>query len=483
MSGPKISVYSLTGRARTVVMGQIRCEQQSIACAFQTTEILRGLFAYTLDFRQDMANIQLLMKRVNVGADQLEKLQQLQEKIKEEASKLQQELMAHMPSISAKYTISEEAYAEKQAELKRLQIIKERAEKLQKQLEEIISQREENNSAIQASILSDMGLGPEDCDSTTSTGTSFLDRKDTARKVQESILEDLSGVYSFEIDEDQPDTTFADRKKATQQKLQELQKDPILPAAIQQEISHAVRTLQSITEIHYLSTFESVTVAGLANKIAFYKKELAEQKAEFYELFARYKALCSMANEDSREYTCSKDSCVELTSEIERLEKALVKQHEQAYICECVNQVMSDMGYDLIGERSVKKRNGKRFRNELFSFNDGTAVNVTYSPNGQISMELGGIAREDRLPSDDEVSVLTQEMETFCGEFAEFERRLRDKGIIVGDRIALSPPTADYAAIINVTDYEVDEGIQVTEIAVADKKRRTAEKKIMRRTE
>lgn len=483
MSGPKISVYSLTGRARAVVMGQIRCEQQSVACASQTTEILRGLFAYTLDFRQDMANIQLLMKRVNVGADQLEKLQQLQKKIKEEASKLQQELMAHMPSISAKYTISEEAYAEKQAELKKLQTIKERAEKLQRQLEEIISQRDENNSAIQASILSDMGLGAEDCDSANSTGASFLDRKGNTRKVQESILEDLSGVFSFEVDEDQPDTTFSDRKKATQQKLRELQKDHALSAAIQQEISHAMRSLQSITEIHYLSTFESVTVAGLTKKIALFKKELAEQEAEFYELFARYKALCSMANEEAREYTCSKDSCAELTTEIDRLEKELVKQHEQAYICECVNQVMSDMGYDLIGERSVKKRNGKRFRNELFSFNAGTAVNVTYSPTGQISMELGGIAREDRLPSDDEVSVLTKDMETFCGEFAEFERRLRDKGIIVGDRIALSPPTADYAAIINVTDYEVDEGIQVTEIAVADKKKRTAEKKTMRRTE
>ena len=190
-----------------------------------------------------------------------------------------------------------------------------------------------------------------------------------------------------------------------------------------------------------------------------------------------------MANEDSQEYTYSEDSSVELSSEVERLEKALVKQHEQAYICECVNQVMSDMGYDLIGERSVTKRNGKRFRNELFSFNDGTAVNVTYSPNGQISMELGGIAREDRLPSAEEVSVLTQDMETFCGEFAEFERRLRDKGVIVGDRIALSPPTADYAAIINVTDYEVEASTQVTEIAASDKKKRTSEKKVMRRNE
>ena len=481
MSGPKISVYSLTGRARTVVMGQIRCEQQSVACASQTTEILRGLLSYSQDFHQDMTNIQLLMKRVNVGADQLEKLQQLQKKIKEEASKLQQELIAHMPSISAKYTISEEAYAEKQADLKRLQSIKERAEKLQQQLEEIISQRKENNSAIQASILSDMGLATEVSDSAASTGATVLDRKGTVRKVQESILEDLSGVYSFEIDEAQPDTTFVDRKKSTQQKLQELQKDSVLPEYIRQEISRAMRSLQSITEIHYLTTFESVTIAGLTKKIAIYKKELAQQEAEFYELFARYKALCSMANEEPHEYSCAKESCAALTPEIERLERVLVKQHEQAYICDCVNQVMSDMGYDLIGERSVKKRSGKRFRNELFSFNDGTAVNVTYSPNGQISMELGGIAREDRLPSDEEISVLTQDMETFCGEFAEFERRLRDKGIIVGDRIALSPPTADYAAIINVSDYDVDEGTQVTEIAVAEKRKRASEKKSMRR--
>lgn len=483
MSGPKISVYSLTGRARTVVMGQIRCEQQSVACASQTTEILRGLLSYSQDFHQDMANIQLLMKRVNVGADQLEKLQQLQKKIKEEASKLQQELIAHMPSISAKYTISEEAYAEKQADLKRLQSIKERAEKLQQQLEEIISQREENNSAIQASILSDMGLGTEVSDSAASAEATVLDRKGTVRKVQESILEDLSGVYSFEIDEAQPDTTFVDRKKSAQQKLQELQKGSGLPEYIRQEISRAMRSLQSITEIHYLTTFESATIAGLEKKIAIYKKEVAQQEAEFHELFARYKALCSMANEELHEYSCSKESCVALTSEIERLERALVKQHEQAYICDCVNQVMSDMGYDLIGERSVKKRSGKRFRNELFSFNDGTAVNVTYSPNGQISMELGGIAREDRLPSDEEISVLTQDMETFCGEFAEFEWRLRDKGIIVGDRIALSPPTADYAAIINVSDYDVDEGTQVTEIAVAEKRKRASEKKSMRRTD
>ena len=140
---------------------------------------------------------------------------------------------------------------------------------------------------------------------------------------------------------------------------------------------------------------------------------------------------------------------------------------------------MTEMGYELIGSREVKKRSGKRFKNELFTFNEGTAVNVTYSPDGQIAMELGGLSREDRIPTAEESSVLTADMESFCGEFAEFERRMREKGIDLGRRIALSPPSADYATIINLNDYEIDESIQVSEIAVSTKKKKAAQKKYM----
>ena len=77
-------------------------------------------------------------------------------------------------------------------------------------------------------------------------------------------------------------------------------------------------------------------------------------------------------------------------------------------------------------------------------------------------MELGGIAREDRIPSQEETEMLTQDMQTFCGEFAEFERRLKAKGVVINRRIALSPPSAEYAAIINVSDYDVSEGTQIT---------------------
>ena len=75
-------------------------------------------------------------------------------------------------------------------------------------------------------------------------------------------------------------------------------------------------------------------------------------------------------------------------------------------------------------------------------------------------------------------------MEAFCGEFAEFEKRLRAKGIVLGNRIAMSPPSADYAAIINVNDYNISTDKQFSEISVAHKKKtKAAEKKVLRRND
>ena len=99
-------------------------------------------------------------------------------------------------------------------------------------------------------------------------------------------------------------------------------------------------------------------------------------------------------------------------------------------------------------------------------------------------MELGGIAREDRIPTTEETDFLTRDMESFCSEFAEFERRMKEKGVIVGNRIALMPPTADYAAIINVSDYEMESGKQVTEMNVAQKRKKgTGAQQVLRRSE
>ena len=483
MSGPKISVYSLTGRSREIVTGQMRCEQKSLACYARTKEIIMNLQPLCGNLDTRIRNIELLMKRTSEGAEQVVQLQTIQKEVKEEAAGIKRELAAGTPHASAKYLITEEALTEKQAELKRLQTLQERAEKLKTRLESVFSQDQKNTSKVKASSIHD--LEDPDTGRTEETGTGLLQHDDAhvIQKIQAGIIDDISGIFSFEFDEEIPDTDFQDEKENVSRELSALLYDRSLPESILNEIKKAILSLQKIEELQYLRNFCSVTVKRILQKISTYRYEEAQKEAEYKELFARYEALCSMAGEEARQLPYSEAAAAEISAEICRIEILLVRQQEQAYISECVDEVMADMGYDLIGSRDVRKKSGKRFKNELFTFNEGTAVNVTYSSDGQISMELGGLAREDRIPTADEMEILTHDMESFCGEFEEFERRMLARGVIVGNRIAMLPPSAEYTSIINVNDYDVSESAQISVMNVAEKRRRQTEKKIMRRSE
>lgn len=70
-------------------------------------------------------------------------------------------------------------------------------------------------------------------------------------------------------------------------------------------------------------------------------------------------------------------------------------------------------------------------------------------------MELGGLDVVDRLPDACEASLLCDSMESFCDDFKEIEKKLLARGVIVADRISLLPASAEYAQIINTSDYEV----------------------------
>ena len=74
---------------------------------------------------------------------------------------------------------------------------------------------------------------------------------------------------------------------------------------------------------------------------------------------------------------------------------------------------------------------------------------------GKIAMELGGIDSTDRLPSSSEASKLEDEMAAFCDKFTEFEKRLAAKGIVCKNRVSHLPPKAEYAQIINTSDYDM----------------------------
>lgn len=455
MSGPKISVYELSGWGKKIVFGQMRCEQQSVLCAQQIQDLLHQVLSYSGEIQKQLSLLEILERRGQSASGKRDELQSLLKKLETETERIRTTLMANMPQISAKYRITEEALEEKKQELAKIRALKKQVQKLREEIDAAVAGQSENGA-------------------------------DVSETIQHSIAEDIGGYVSFDLppEEDIPDTSFEDSKAGLQNELTALLRDPELSPEIIADIKQAIISLDKIRQIEYLHSFDSVTVKNIFKKIDAYKHELEEKQAEFNEAYSRYKMLCSMAKETANTYVYSEEAFAEMEEEIERLEIVVVRMQEQAYVSECVDQVMTEMGYDLIGSREVvKKKTGKRFRNELFTFNEGTAVNVTYSSDGQISMELGGIAREDRIPSQEETELLTQDMQTFCGEFAEFERRLKDKGVVINRRIALSPPSAEYAAIINVSDYDVAAGTQITEMRSVDRKKKAAEKKVMRRTE
>lgn len=225
---------------------------------------------------------------------------------------------------------------------------------------------------------------------------------------------------------------------------------------------------EEIEDSDFLKNFYAMTVLPFAKECRAYHAAYATQGAE-------YERKCFIYESNARklgmvvEYVpFSSEAIAVLDVRIREMEMAIRCQDEQSYISKCVDEAMQEMGYSVIGNRDIIKRNGKHFRNELYLFDEGTAVNVTYSSDGQITMELGGIGTDDRIPTAAESASLASDMRTFCDDYNEIEKQLRKKGIIT-KRISILPPDEQYAQIINVSNYTMSTDVTEYEAKRAKK--------------
>jgi len=233
---------------------------------------------------------------------------------------------------------------------------------------------------------------------------------------------------------------------------------PIHNDELHDSIEKALKHLDEIDNPDFLSNFNAMTVAPLEKKCREYTALRQQIGDEYDDLMIRYTVLCKEQKIIPQNIAFERGAVEKLDSLITELEKAADSADEQSYISRCIDEVMEDMGYKLVGNRSVTKKSGRHFRNELYSFSEGTAVNVTYSDNGNITMELGGVDTKDRMPDTLETERLTEDMGSFCGQYREFERRLAEKGV-VSNHISLLPPEPVYAQVINVSDYDMTDNI------------------------
>lgn len=206
----------------------------------------------------------------------------------------------------------------------------------------------------------------------------------------------------------------------------------------------------------YGEPYIALEVQPFLEKCAETEELWAECGSEYTALINQYLALCSEIGM-SRPTIIPFDAkaVARLKCEIAILEAQAQKQAEDAYISQTLTEVMLDMGYTVWGNRSGCKKNGQHYINDLFRFSEETAVSVTCSSDGQVALELGKVDYCDRLPSPIEGESLEKQMDLFCTQFREIEQRLAARGVILGSRLMMAPPSSDFAQIININDYTV----------------------------
>lgn len=439
MSGPKTSEYTLTLEQRANLNAQNRCDNSILACVERINVIQNQVsvslgsiqiyddcgndesIALTNSLKEKMSEIECLKKALSDRFDTMSGYQR--------------------PGI---ITISAEELNRKKNILENLKAVKTETTKLLKDVESCIKQSSELKTQISNDIQENLG---------SSFGLSWeVPEASTALSVKDDIVSVFSDLLS---------------KSA-------------LSLELKIKIQNAIEKANNINNDDFLENFRAVTVKPIVDECQAYIRNMELYGTEFEELEAEYIVLCLQLHIAAKKFIISERGIAELKAEIAKLENELLEDSEQEYIADAIDEVMEEMGYDLIGSREVTKKSGKRFRDELYTFSEGTAVNIRYDSQGKIAMELGGIDAADRLPSFSEASRLEDEMVAFCDKFTEFEKRLSAKGIVCKNRVSHLPPKAEYAQIINTSDYDMKSEVETFK---AERRSAKNEKKKQHRNE
>lgn len=429
MSGPKSARYTLTPEQRRI-LAEARERERKIKRELDKLQQHRGELA-TLKERLGTAttSIDMLVDRVGAG------------------NEVQQSIRNSITQIEK--IIQESAGLSKQSGLENLQVFNSKVKTVEETARKIVAQYESQSNEIK-DVLS--------------------------KNIEDSITDGMSIRVDDEIVK--PHRHLESQKAKIKDVLHEIQSLNI-GSDLQKEGITILKRAQGITDDSFIDNYYAMTFLPYIKRCKAYEEQIKEYGEEFDELVSKHRYYSECLGMPVISFTFSMDSLNSLRHKVAELESQSAKIEEQQYISESLDQVMRDMGYNVVGSREVVKKSGRKFRNELYHFSEGSVVNVTYAANGQISMELGGVDTCDREPSEEESSVLCDEMVEFCDEFPEIERGLKEKGVVLMNRISMLPPAEEYAQIINVSDFNITDKVDVLE--TASKKQTETRKQVLRK--
>lgn len=429
MSGPKSARYTLTPEQRRI-LAEARERERKTKRELDKLQQHRGELATLKEILGTATtSIDMLVDRVGAG------------------NEVQQSIRNSITQIEK--IIQESAGLSKQSGLEKLQVFNSKVKTVEETARKIVAQYESQSNEIKY-VLS--------------------------KNIEDSITDGMSIRIDDEIVK--PQSHLESQKAKIKDVLHEIQSLNI-SSDLQKEGIAILKRAQEITDDSFIDNYYAMTVLPYIKRCKAYEEQIKEYGEEFDELVSKHRYYSECLAMPVIAITFSMDTLNSLRHEVAELESQSAKIEEQQYISESLDQVMRDMGYNVVGSREVVKKSGRKFRNELYHFSEGSVVNVTYAANGQISMELGGVDTCDREPSEEESSVLCDEMVEFCDEFPEIERRLKEKGVVLMNRISMLPPAEEYAQIINVSDFNMTDKVDVLE--TASKKQTETRKQVLRK--
>lgn len=349
----------------------------------------------------------------------------------------------------------EPLYAEVGADTTTLMLAKKRREVAVNALSQASSASDKDESAQLREMNKSIRTATRELSATAKEMIAEYSSADKAFRLKQADRIDAGFDFSFDVVGDTFHVGNSPFTKKIQSILDEISELSISDAQ-KVRIATIQEKLKELDDPDFLKNFYTMTVVPFEKECRAYHAAYTDFGEEYEHKLYIYEANAQKIGIVPEHIPFSTDATAILDAKLKETEEIIRRQEEQAYISQCVDEAMEEMGYSVVGDREVVRRNGKRFRNELYMFDEGTAVNITYSSDGQITMELGGIGMEDRLPDEAESASLVSDMRTFCDDYYEIEQRLLKKGIVT-KQISILPPDAQYAQIINVSDYNLSE--------------------------
>lgn len=275
-------------------------------------------------------------------------------------------------------------------------------------------------------------------------------------KLNDAVYSGFIELNSYNITQD--DKRIIETKARYYTKINE-SKDILgdLHPELSTKLDKSKSIIKSNNSLEFLENYFSIELKPLLNQVKDAVEFDKKYKNKYQQLLTKYEVLREELNkrDQTQVFTYNEEGMLLLKQVVSKLEIEANKKAEAEYITDSINDVMIEMGYKNLGERHIQKKSGKKYNSALYDYGNGTAVNITYGSDGKISMELGKLDVKDRIPDNEEKASLVNAMETFCLNFNEIENRLLSRGVKVSDRISVMPPEEAFAQIINTTDYHL----------------------------